>query len=314
MPSASPIPTPPLSPYGTFQGSLFQYSGNLVAFESSPPPISSNVDSPASAQKCILLGGLSDGLIPTPYTASLEQACHLHGWSLVQPILSSSYLGFGNGDLDRDTSELQALLKYLTCHLNGEKYALVGHSTGCQNAIHFLKNGNEELVKRLKVVALQAPVSDRQHAMMESNYKQNIQIAQSLLDNGKHDEMMPRSAFWAPITARRFLDLQGMNGRDDFFSSDLTDAQLRERLGHVGRSVVEDLKVLVQFSGKDEYVPAHVDKELLLNRLCNAMNSEQYSVATPCYLPNANHNLSKAPGDGQVFVNKVAELLAASLN
>jgi len=134
MSTRSPPPAvPPVSPYGTFQGNLFQYSGNLVAFESSP-----RIEEEVS-KKLILIGGLSDGLLPTPYAPALEQACHAQGWSLVQPILSSSYLGFGNGDLDRDTQELSALMWYLTCHRSGEQYALVGHSTGCQNSIHFLK-------------------------------------------------------------------------------------------------------------------------------------------------------------------------------
>lgn len=97
---------PPLSPYGTLHGSLFQYSQNLVAFESSP-------QEKMCKNKCILLGGLSDGLLPTPYTPKLEQACHAIGWSLVQPILSSSYLGFGNGDLDRDTEELRCVCVYV---------------------------------------------------------------------------------------------------------------------------------------------------------------------------------------------------------
>ena len=89
------------SPYGTFQGTLFQYAlPNLVAFESDP-------DCP---NKCILLGGLSDGLIPTPYVKELEQEAKRVNWSLVQPILSSSYLGFGSGDLNRDSSELTLLL------------------------------------------------------------------------------------------------------------------------------------------------------------------------------------------------------------
>ena len=95
-------PIPPVSPYGTLQGTLFQYSRNLVAFESSSP--SAN-DPPT--KKCIYIGGLSDGLIPTPYTEPLEKACHALGWSLVQPILSSSYLGFGSGDLNRDSNELR---------------------------------------------------------------------------------------------------------------------------------------------------------------------------------------------------------------
>lgn len=122
------ISIPPISPYGTFTGELFQYSRNLVAFESVPPtPSPSSSSSSASQQqfllpkcKCILIGGLSDGLVPTPYTKQLEEACHSltttddesqksrpsSSWSLIQPILSSSYLGFGNGNLDRDSNEI----------------------------------------------------------------------------------------------------------------------------------------------------------------------------------------------------------------
>ena len=164
--------SPMLSPYGVFTGQvsrsntvgfhftlikqspieisfachtqLFQYHANLVAFESSPSTI-------PSQNKCILIGGLSDGLIPTPYTSDLEHECHSLGWSLVQPILSSSYLGFGNGDLGRDTEEIGLLMNYLVCHHNANNFALVGHSTGCQNSIHFLKNGDADMIEKVKV-------------------------------------------------------------------------------------------------------------------------------------------------------------------
>jgi hypothetical protein len=162
---------PKLSPYGVFTGQvrllkprsnelqthisvlmkdhftqLFQYHANLVAFESSP------LLKP-SRRKCILIGGLSDGLIPTPYTSDLEKECHTLGWSLVQPLISSSYLGFGNGSLSRDTEELGMLMNYLVCHHDAEQFALVGHSTGCQNSIHFLKYGDAEMIEKVKVCA-----------------------------------------------------------------------------------------------------------------------------------------------------------------
>lgn len=31
--------------------------------------------------------------MPTPYTQDLERECHKSGWSFVNPILSSSYMG-----------------------------------------------------------------------------------------------------------------------------------------------------------------------------------------------------------------------------
>lgn len=287
---------PPKSPYGTFQGTLFQYAPpNLVAFDSDP----------SCPNKCILLGGLSDGLIPTPYAKELEKKST--GWSLVQPLMCSSYLGFGNGDLDRDTKELSQLLMYLKAHHGALSVAIVGHSTGCQNAIHFLKHGGE-IKDLVQVVALQAPVSDREDAMTRPEYKTNMDQARTLKEQGKEQEMMPRSTFWAPITAKRFLDLQEVKGGDDFFSSDLSNDELVQRLGHVGQC--DNLKaLLVAFSGADEYVAQHVDSEDLTQRLCTAMNHHRQGVAVPLYLTKGNHNLSQSPGDATMFVDKVVELL-----
>ena len=209
---------PPVSPYGIFTGNLFQYKTfpSLVAFESSPP----NQANP-SPHKCILIGGLSDGLIPTPYTKQLETACHELGWSLVQPIISSSGLGFGNGSLKRDTEEISDLMAYLIHHSFAEKFAIVGHSTGCQNGIHFMKYADKSMMERVKVIALQAPVSDREGAMTEPHYEANIAHAKELQAMGKEEEMMPRSAFWAPITAARFLALKDIGGGKCCCSKDI---------------------------------------------------------------------------------------------
>jgi hypothetical protein len=145
---------PPLSPYGVFSGQLFQYSVNpsLIAFDSFPSTTSPLLATAFScSNKCILLGGLSDGPIPTPYTKLLETKCHSLGWSLVQPVLSSSYLGFGHGSLSRDTDEIMSLMEYLICHHSADRFAFVGHSTGCQNSMHLLKYGRKDLVERVKV-------------------------------------------------------------------------------------------------------------------------------------------------------------------
>ena len=312
-------PPPPLSPYGVFRGTLFQYSSSpsLIAFESLPPsPPTSNDDDNflhKNNKKCILIGGLSDGPIPTPYTKLLETECHNLGWALVQPVLSSSYLGFGHGSLTRDSAEIGQLLAYLMTHHDAEQFALVGHSTGCQNSIHFLKYGQQELVDQVKVVALQAPVSDRE---TEEDHSEYIKQAQTMVEQQQGDEMMPRSAFWAPITASRYLSLLDVNGEDDFFSSDLTDEQLCERLGHVGRK--KELDLIAVYSGKDEYVPSFVDKDVLLRRMVKAMNGDNVveggttggGNARGLMLENANHNLSESEGDGARFVAAVGRLLS----
>ena len=117
-------------------------------------PSESNPTAPPqfSKNKCILLGGLSDGPIPTTYTKLLKEKCHGLGWSLVQPTLSLSYLGFGHRLLSRGTNELGRLMEYLTCHHSAERFALVGHSMGCQNSIHFLKHGRKDAVDRTRQV------------------------------------------------------------------------------------------------------------------------------------------------------------------
>ena len=194
---------PPISPYGTLTGQLFLYASNRAAFESSVGDAANDF----CRNKCILLGGLSDGLLPTPYTQGLEQVCVDANWSLVQPILSSSY-----------TNELNELCNYLVAHRNCHCLALIGHSTGCQNIIHFLKHGDPVWISKVRLAVLQAPVSDREHAMMESStYQRNLEMALNWQKQGKEEELMPRQAFWAPITAQRFLDLQQRGGADDFF-------------------------------------------------------------------------------------------------
>ncbi|KAL7552167.1 hypothetical protein ACHAWF_015386, partial [Thalassiosira exigua] len=320
IPPAPPcdMKSPPLSPYGVFAGQLVQYSStpSLIAFESSPP-----ISQP-SRNKCILLGGLSDGPIPTPYAKILEEKCHSLGWSLVQPILSSSYLGFGHGSLSKDTEELVRLMEYLKCHHSAERFALVGHSTGCQNGVHLLKCGKRDVVDRLKVVALQAPVSDRESITLNpGDHSAHLAHAQSLVSRLNGEEMMPRDSFWAPITASRYVSLFGLGGDDDFFSSDLTDEELSERLGHVGNiGRMSGLHLLAAFSKKDEYVPHSIDKDVLLKRLVSAMNgfdegeneAGQRVVASGLMLETANHNLSECEGDKEHFVEAVGKLLALS--
>lgn len=299
----------PFAHYGILSGQLFLYGQGRAAFES---PIMSSTESSLPPKKCILVGGLSDGLCPVPYTRDLEQACHQHNWSLVQPILSSSYTGFGHGSLDRDVEELEELMDFLVTNRNADQFCLVGHSTGCQDAIHFLKHAKASLREKLQVVALQAPVSDRESATVHPNPKADEYLAQAqrMVDASQGEEMMPRDSFWAPITAQRFLDLFAKGGKDDYFSSDYTDEELAERLQHVGQQL-SSLQVLVASSGADEYVPSYVDIPKLTERLVVAMNTQakEKPVAQGFCLDTGNHNLSQGPDDGKRFVDKLAELL-----
>ena len=282
LPPAGAAPPLPMT------GQLHRYARNRVAFESLAGGGGGESTGTAAANnKCILMGGLSDGLWPVPYTKLLHQQCVLSSasssstatgdasssktttttWSLVQPILSSSYTGFGHGSLDQDVTELDELLAYCVEQHNVQqqqqqqpskeepttaaaenhsrsndktlpKFTLVGHSTGCQDIVHYLRHGRPDLVARIHAVVLQAPVSDREAAMVDTDeakkVAQYLPIANDWIANGKGDECLPRNAFWAPITAQRYYDLHAKGGADDYFSSDYTDKELAQRLQHVG--------------------------------------------------------------------------------
>lgn len=107
------------------------------------------------------------------------------------------------------------------------------------------------------------------------------------------------------------MSLFNVNGEDDFFSSDLSNDELKERLGHIGILGKDTgLRLLAAYSKQDEYVPSSVQKEALLNRLVTAMNNgEEGGAAKGLLLENASHNLSEGSGDKTIFVQAVGEFL-----
>lgn len=191
----------------------------------------------------------------------------------MQVLLSSAYTGFGHSSLQTDAQELGYLLGFLEDQLGSEAIGIVGHSTGCQDCMVYAREGTRQ--GKLRFLVLQAPVSDREHMLAASaKAPEFVAHARALVAGGKGEEMLPREAMWAPITARRFLDLATKEGADDFFSSDLTDEELAERLGHL------HVPTLFLFSGADEYVPSHVDVPKLGARFIGACKKQ-------CPLPRA---------------------------
>jgi hypothetical protein len=78
----------------------------------------------------IWVGGLTDGLFSLGFAQELAYALEKIGWSLVQPILSSSYLGYGVHSLFTDVEELDDLVSILYKEFSAESIVLGGHSTG----------------------------------------------------------------------------------------------------------------------------------------------------------------------------------------
>lgn len=123
------------------EGRLYNYrpSGSFNALQAFESPASHGF-----TKYVVYVGGLTDGLLACPYVPALGEACQRVGWALVQPLLSSSYIGYGTGSLDRDADELSLLLGFLAAERGATAVALVGHSTGCQDAAHCVDGGRTD--------------------------------------------------------------------------------------------------------------------------------------------------------------------------
>ncbi|RLN35016.1 hypothetical protein C2845_PM03G24790 [Panicum miliaceum] len=218
----------------------------------------------------IFIGGLTDGLLATDYLEPLSIALEVEKWSLVQPLLSSSYSGYGISSLEQDALELDQLISYLINKENSEGVILLGHSTGCQDIVHYMRT-NFACSKAVSGVILQAPVSDREYRATLPETAEMIDLSAKMISEGRGMDLMPREANPdAPITAYRYHSLCSYMGDDDMFSSDLSEDQLRQRLGHMSTTQCQ-----VIFSMGDEYVPEYVDKEALVDRLCRALGGAE---------------------------------------
>ena len=160
--------------------------------------------------------------------------------------------------------ELGHLITFLQEEMGSEAVGLVGHSTGTQDSVYYVKACGDDESKKPAFIVLQAPVSDREHLALEERTTEFVTLALEMQKEGKGEEMLPRAAMWAPVTANRFVDLATKEGIEDMFSSDLTEGELRERLGHL------DVPTLFLFSGADEYVPLGVDVQELGERFVKA--------------------------------------------
>ncbi|XP_019059088.1 PREDICTED: UPF0613 protein PB24D3.06c-like isoform X2 [Tarenaya hassleriana] len=232
----------PIKGKNQFRGVLFKYG---------PKPIQVAFKTGDYKQQVIFIGGLTDGFLGTEYLEPLAIALDKEKWSLVQLLMSSSYSGYGTSSLKQD------IVHYM--HTNA----------ACSRAV--------------QAVILQAPVSDREYRATLPETAAMIDLAANMIKEDRAEELMPREAEpSAPITAYRYHSLCAYMGDDDMFSSDLSDDQLKTRLGHMANTPCQ-----VIFSMADEYVPDYVDKKALVDRLCRAMGG-----AEKVEVEHGNHSLS----------------------
>jgi pimeloyl-ACP methyl ester carboxylesterase len=261
---------------------------------------------------CIYVGGLTDGLLACPYVEALGSALDERGWALIQPVLSSAYAGYGCSSLERDADELAELLSHVSRRVDGKcEFAIIGHSTGCQDAVTLLARAPPALRARVRACVLQAPVSDREAASLDEYQAQAAALlaeAQALCAAGEPNKLLSARHYgFVPLTAGRYASF--FSGADDMFSSDLTDAELAAKLGHMGTRGQREgsgaalapapehpgLHCTFVHSGSDEYVPSAVDVAALSSRFVAAAGGAD-NGASAVTIAGASHNVGSPDG------------------
>ncbi|CEP22847.1 unnamed protein product [Cyberlindnera jadinii] len=255
------------------KGQVHRISSNVTAFE---------LGDGGGENALIFIGGLGDGLLTVPY---VERLTLPQGWCVYNLLFSSSYTGWGLGSLDRDVEEMALLVQYLKSDKKG-KIVLMGHSTGTQDCIHYLLTNGKDV----DGVILQASVSDREAMEMSMGHEELGRINEAILklqEAHGAEYIIPREYsdkfFGAPMTCYRWLSMSLKGGDDDYFSSDLSDEQLRSTFGKV------DKPLAFLYSGDDEFVPSTVDKQSLVEHWSSFVPS-QYLSKESKVVPGATHN------------------------
>ncbi|EED19560.1 conserved hypothetical protein [Talaromyces stipitatus ATCC 10500] len=234
------------------------------------------------------------------------------------------------------------------------KIVIMGHSTGSQDVLYYLCSPNPvptdtvfdkglRHIQRppLDGAIMQAPVSDREavldlltdeegkfrDAEGEGLYVQLVEMAKTCTYSSGNacDVILPLSMTSklgyppAPLTARRFLSLVSPDGpenpgEDDLFSSDLSDKRLQETFGMIATRDLLKTKLLVLYSGNDEYCPKKVDKLKLLERWRAASDKTFKKIwddENSGIIHGASHNIG-GDGEGEAredLVNRVKAYL-----
>ena len=256
-------------------------TGTLALYQTSPIPLPYFESNGSHPNKLVFIPGLTDTMGVVPYLPRLAQTLDKIGYSLVQFVKCSDLGGFGTSSLEGDAQEIAQLVEHLksrdTAPCTG-KLVVMGHSTGCQDVIQLLSR--DRALSSTKPGSLihidggicQAPVSDYEffkHSL-DSNPlgQQQWAESQSLLDKGKPSALLSREHV-APVpasthgrgpgnsevalnpafTAYRFASLNGPNGDDDFFSTNLPDERVQEVL-----QPALSRASLLMLLGEEEYV------------------------------------------------------------
>jgi Protein of unknown function (DUF1749) len=305
----------------------------------------------------LFIGGLYDNFLSPSYVSELASLFPINlesspSWTVMHVQLSSANVGWGISNLDRDVDQIATAVEYARKYVVKEhghsssepgpklreedvNFVLMGHSTGCQDVLHYLHSSIPPGKKRppIQGAILQAPVSDREAALYSASKSSSARDAyEDLLCQSRtvpSDDMdsvilpmkQTKMLFGpTPISISRFLSLTSPDSphqpsADDMFSSDLTEERLRATFGKVGVSPAfrvvgsasndssdrryDQPSMLIMISGADEHMPDHVDKKVLLQRWSNALEYRGNAVCdvNSGIIEEGKHDLS---GDDMV--------------
>lgn len=212
------------------------------------------------------------------------------------------------------------------------KIVVMGHSTGSQDVLHYLYSPNPlpktafnvglQYMHRpeLDGAIMQAPVSDREAILatlksaeepneLRGVYEQLVNSAKTRpWTEDRKDTLLPMNLTGklglpgdAPLSARRFLSLASPDSpedpsQDDLFSSDLSDKRLQETFGMIASRGILQSKLMVLYSGSDEYCPPWVDKGKLMERWQQATEAggAKWDAEHSSIITGASHNVRDA--------------------
>ncbi|CAF0739470.1 unnamed protein product [Didymodactylos carnosus] len=249
----------------------------------------------SSSKYLIFIGGLTDGLNSLSYLETLSEMLESFGYCLIQILLRSCYLQYGFHSLQTDLEDLDSLIEKLVQE-RGQPTSLIlmGHSTGCQDIIYFLKHSSNK--QHVTHAILQGPVSDREFGATESKTEDILKYCRSSSSLSPND-WIPHHLSDVPITISRFLSLNEKNSIEDVFSTDLTN----DELSNIYSSIRTPLTWI--FSIKDQYVPDSSVISAFAKRLVNELRHD-----TVLFLSNADHGIT-SKDDQQLLIEHIKKIL-----
>lgn len=215
------------------KGSLFEYDyKGSIAYKNDV----------ISEKTIVFINGLGGNILSFAYNTRLNEYCIKHNISLVIPQLRSMP-NFQIAPIESDIEDLKNVLSTIKGSV-----VLMGHSTGCNDIILYLK---DHLSDKIKGAVLQAPVSDPE-STCRNTVKKNIDLINNSNQSNLYIEL-PNMGLWLK---KRYLSLYSTYSKEDVFSSYLDDS--------VFSYWKDKIKILSVLSGADEFCKVDVSQKFKL--------------------------------------------------